>query len=218
MINKILPVAIMLAATTSASAEILNDTTPFVGEVNAALAGPELITPQFLELDYGQGGCTGVNGCVTVRFKVSKVVLGSNLKYANHKYFTPERRFNYPTNCQSVHEKDWDEKYVRIGNKMAIGMSLRLFCADDNQWTDSSNAFLYLTDASQDNGQTKAYYYPNHALVGIDKTENLNNFGSTTDLMVTVFEMSENNKNAKFSVYEPNNFNRYIYNSVKVDR
>lgn len=219
MINKILPVAVMLAATTSASAEILNDTTPFVAEVNAASAGPELITPQYLELDFGQGGCTNINGCLKIRFQVSKFVFSSNVKWSSHLYFTPERRVNYPASCQTIHDKDWHEKYVLIDNKMAVAIQLSITCGDTPEWTEVQNSFVYMTDVSQSNGSTKVGYYPNHELVGIDKTLNLNNYGATTDLMVTVFDTgNSNNKSARFDVYEPNNFNLYISNLVAVDR
>ncbi len=222
ILRKIIPAVALGLIASGAQAEDLIDTTAFIGDVSSASNGHEIISPQFLELEMGQGGCQAVNGCINFRFKISSPVKAGSLKNTTHRYNSAEKQFKFPNcpNGSTLREWDWNDRYVRIGNKMAVAMELLSECQNNNTFETETkhNTYVYLSNVSNGSAGTKVYTYLNHELVGFDKAPNLNNYGSNTDFMVTVFKDNDTNNKVRFDLFEQWNLNRYIQNQVVVDR
>lgn len=213
----------VLALCTGSQAEIL-DLSDMVADVNGANAGAELITPQFKELNQGEGGCTAANGCFSIRFKISKVVKTNTLKWATNMYTTPEKILSYPT-CAGTDtaETDWQPKFVRAGNTMTAGFNVSTECfhqdTAESYSYEKNTAYLYMTNVSAVNGSTKVYSYPDSQLVGLNTTGNLNAYGMATDIMATMNYVEGNNAGTlRIDVFEPTTSYRYISDMVVVAR
>lgn len=226
-IKKLAAMTAIVIATQTAYAEDFIDITPFMGNVNGA-AGIEFITPQFLEQQNGQGSCNATNGCAVFRFKVSSAVTGtSSPTPATHLYTTPAKLMKFPgcPNGSSLQDDglDYGDRYVRIGNKMGVAIELISRCeynvnTNNYYWEDKRNTYVYLSDVSSGNGTTQLYTYTNFELVGFDAGQNLNGSGSGQDFVLAVWKDTDSNQNMLVEGFEPNTLNRYLRNTIVVDR
>lgn len=219
----LLAAPMVLTLCTGSQAEIM-DFSDMIAEVSNTNTGQELITPQFRELNQGEGGCTAASGCFSVRFKISKIVPANVPKSALHLYYTPEKILNYPS-CGSdqITGTDWGPKFVRVDNTMTVGINVSSSCASQDAMPsysyEKNTAYLYMTNVSATNGSTKVYSYPASHLLGLNTTSDLNTTGSGTDLMATLnYNEGNNAGKLQIDVFEPTTYYRYIADLVIVDR
>lgn len=222
--KRLLIAAPMVLTLCSGSQADIMDFSDMIADVSTVNTGQELITPQFRELNQGEGSCTSASGCFSIRFKISTIVPTNVPKSALHLYYTPEKILSYPS-CGSdeTTETNWEPKFVRVGKTMTAGFNVSSSCASQDAMPFSSyeknTAYLYMTNVSAASGTTKVYSYPASQLLGLNTAGNLNAKGSGTDLMATLNYIEGTNAGKlQIDVFEPTTYSRYIADLVIADR
>ena len=185
--------------------DAIADFSGLIGEVNADNVGAELILPSMV---YANGG-----------LDLSMTVSGLDLAASpgTSLYQTASVALTKPVlNCVGQYWNNGDEtwKFLRFGKFVVAATSLSEECAGSQGHLSANNSYVYVVDASSAGSIPVLLQYAGKRLLGLNLTDDLNQAGSASDLMVSLLD--EASGQMTVTVYDFLNGAVYSTNAVQV--